>query len=110
MKPTTTAPSDQLASARERARSHGRKYGHWRRGHALAARIVYLLSHGPHSRAQLAAELELSEMTVYRTMNFIRDDLGLPVSEANLPGVLTTKYHLTRPVKLCPLCLREAGH
>lgn len=75
---------------------------------ARIKKIAALLSDGKHvSGAKLAAELEVSPRTVTRDLDFMRDQLELPIETdgcANHSLRGRHGYYFTQPVQLCACC------
>ena len=68
-----------------------------------------MLANGKHLTArQLAEQLEVSDKTIYRDLDFMRDRLGLPIcTDAKGLGAagFIGGYYFTERVNLCPCCL-----
>lgn len=62
-------------------------------------KILELLDYeGTVTATRFAIELETSRKTIYRDMDFLRDQMELPI-EATEAG-----YRLTGPITSCPFC------
>lgn len=70
-------------------------------------RIVALLSPDTVvTGIHLATELEVSRKTIQRDLDYLRDQLNLPIQTIRGGRGDLSGYRLTKPIKICPVCAR----
>ena len=54
----------------------------------------------------MAGHLEVTRRTVQRDIDYLRDQLKLPIETVTTVPTADRGYRLTKPLTICPLCAR----